>query len=63
MNIAIVMLVSGMALVLGYKFYSGFIARVVGVDESRPTPATRINDGVDFVPTKPLVLFGHHFAA
>ena len=63
MNIAIVMLVSGMALVLGYKFYSGFIARVLGVDESRPTPATRINDGVDFVPTKPLVLFGHHFAA
>ncbi len=63
MNIALVMVVSGLALVLGYRFYSGYIARKVGVDENRPTPATRINDGKDFVPTKPLVLFGHHFAA
>lgn len=63
MNIALVMVVSGLALVLGYRFYSGYIARKVGVDENRPTPATEINDGKDFVPTKPLVLFGHHFAA
>lgn len=63
MNIALVMLVSGAVLVLGYRLYSGFIARRIGVDESRATPAVRINDGVDYVPTKPLVLFGHHFAA
>ena len=63
MNIAIVMLVSGMALVLAYRYYSNYISRVVGVDTNRPTPAITRNDGVDFVPTKPLVLFGHHFAA
>lgn len=63
MNIALVMVVSSAILILGYRFYSRYIARNLGVDESRPTPATRINDGVDYVPTKPLVLFGHHFAA
>lgn len=63
MNIAVVMVLSGIVLVLAYRFYSRYIARVVGVDESRATPAARINDGVDYVPTKPLVLFGHHFAA
>ena len=63
MNIALVMLGSSVLLILGYRFYSGYIAGIVGIDEKRPTPATTINDGVDYVPTKPLVLFGHHFAA
>jgi carbon starvation protein len=63
MNIALVMLGSSVLLILGYRFYSKYIARVVGVDEHRPTPATTVNDGVDYVPTRPLVLFGHHFAA
>jgi carbon starvation protein len=63
MNIALVLLASSVVLILGFRFYSAFIARRIGVDEHLPTPATRINDGVDYVPTKPLVLFGHHFAA
>ena len=49
---------------IGYRFYSSFIAaRVLGLDESRVTPAERINDGRDFVPTNRWVVFGHHFAA
>lgn len=63
MNIALVMLGSSVLLIVGYRFYSGYIAGIVGIDETRPTPAVTINDGVDYVPTKPLVLFGHHFAA
>ncbi len=63
MNIALVLIASGVVLVFGYRIYSRFVARMIGVDEHRPTPATTINDGVDFVPTKPLVLFGHHFAS
>lgn len=63
MNIALVLIASAVVLVSGFRFYSAFIARKVGVDETVPTPAVRINDGVDYVPTKPLVLFGHHFAA
>ena len=33
------------------------------LDDSRPTPAHRLKDGVDYHPTSRLVLFGHHFAA
>jgi carbon starvation protein len=49
---------------LGYRFYSGFIAaKVLKLDAARQTPAVRINDGLDYVPTNRVVLFGHHFAA
>ncbi len=49
---------------LAYRFYARFIAdKVLGVDPSRPTPAYRHNDGLDYVPTNRYVLFGHHFAA
>lgn len=50
-------------LVLGYVLYSKYLASVVGLNGDRPTPARTVNDGHDYVPTKPLVLFGHHFAA
>jgi carbon starvation protein len=47
-----------------YRFYGLWIARrVLGIDPSRPTPAVRRNDGLDYVPTNRTVLFGHHFAA
>src|SRR5256885_315480 len=49
---------------VGYRFYSSFIAaQVLALDETRLTPAERINDGRDFVPTNKWVVFGHHFAA
>jgi carbon starvation protein len=34
-----------------------------GVDASRPTPAHTLRDGIDYVPTHPAILFGHHFAS
>jgi carbon starvation protein len=49
---------------VGYRFYSRFLAtRVLGLDGRRATPAERLNNGRDFVPTTRWVLFGHHFAA
>jgi carbon starvation protein len=49
---------------LGYRFYSGFIAaKVLALDGRRATPAERLEDGRDFVPTNKWVVFGHHFAA
>ena len=49
---------------IAYRFYSRFIAdKVLGLDDSRPTPAVRHADGMDYVPTNKWVLFGHHFAA
>ena len=49
---------------LGYRFYAAWIAaRVLMVDPTRATPAERLNNGRDFVPTHRAIVFGHHFAA
>jgi carbon starvation protein len=49
---------------LGYRFYSAWVAaRVLTLDATRATPAQRLNDGRDFVPTNRWIVFGHHFAA
>lgn len=46
------------------RFYSRFIAdRVFGLDARRATPAERLNNRRDFVPTSKWVLFGHYFSA
>ncbi|MFQ5672570.1 MAG: carbon starvation protein A [Nitrospinales bacterium] len=49
---------------VGYRYYAGRLDRnVIQPDNTRQTPAVTRNDGVDFVPSKPLVLFGHNFAS
>ncbi len=52
------------AFLVAYRYYALFIAsKVMRLDPSRPTPAVRRGDGLDYVPTDRTVLFGHHFAA
>lgn len=63
MNLALLLLFSIAALVLGYLFYGRRVAQVLGIDPERSTPAVQVNDGVDYVPTNPAVLFGHHYAS
>jgi carbon starvation protein len=49
---------------LGYRFYSAWVAaRVLTLDATRATPAERLDNGRDFVPTNKWIVFGHHFAA
>ena len=49
---------------IAYRFYARFIQRkVLETDDSRATPAERLNNGQDFEPMDRRVLFGHHFAA
>lgn len=49
---------------IAYRFYSLFIAnKVFELKPRRLTPAHRLADGLDYVPTNKYVLFGHHFAA
>ena len=49
---------------VAYRVYSRFLAyRVFGLTNQRATPAERLNNGRDFMPTTRWVLFGHHFAA
>src|SRR5947209_4908325 len=49
---------------IGFRFYSRFIAtKVLLLDDTRATPAERLENGRDFVRTNKWVVFGHHFAA
>ncbi len=51
-------------LYVSYKVYGTFLARhVFGFDASRRAPSEELKDGVDYVPTRKSVLFGHHFAS
>jgi len=57
------LLLSGAFFASGYVLYGGFLARKLGVDGRRETPAHTMRDGVDYVPAKPAVVLGHHFAS
>ena len=50
-------------LVAGYRLYGGWIARQIGIDDARTTPAHEKSDGQDYVPTRPTYLFPQHFSA
>jgi len=56
--------VSALVAIIAYRTYGAFLAaKVATLDDLRVTPAHTQRDGRDYVPTHPLVLFGHHFAA
>lgn len=64
MSPAVVALCAFAAYAVGYRVYSRFLARdVFHLDFERPTPAHTQRDDVDYIPTRPSVLFGHHFAS
>ncbi|MEE8409596.1 MAG: carbon starvation CstA family protein [Myxococcota bacterium] len=48
----------------GYRFYARFLSRrIFGLDPARTTPAHALEEGVDYVPTRRSIVFGHHFAS
>ncbi len=63
LNIAWLLIVSLPLFALGYFVYGRFLSRLFGEDRSRKTPAVAREDGRDYVPANPLVLFSHHFAS
>jgi carbon starvation protein len=64
MNAAWVCLVGLICLALGYRFYSRFLAvHVFNLRAEEPVPSKELQDGIDYVPTKRAILFGHHYAS
>ena len=63
MNSLALLGISSVVLLCGYFLYSRMLAKMLGVDAARPTPAHTLRDDIDYVPAHPAVLFGHHFAA
>ncbi len=58
-----VVAVSVIVFLTGYIFYGRFLSKKLQLDNSCPTPACQINDGVDYVPAKSSLLLGQHFSA
>lgn len=48
---------------LAYRYFGRFMDRRCGIDDARPTPAHTLKDGVDYVPARSSILFGHHFSS
>lgn len=64
MNAVSIVIGSICILMIAYRLYGTFMAaKVLKLDDSKPTPAHEFNDGKDYVPTNKWVTFGHHFAA
>jgi len=64
MNALVLLIIALCVFALAYRYYAAFIAaRILMLDDRRATPAVRLNNGQDYMPTNKWVVFGHHFAA
>lgn len=64
LNAALVAVLGAVWFVVMYRWYGGFIDRtIIHPDNSNPTPANTLRDNIDFVPSHPALLFGHHFSS
>ncbi|MGB9866960.1 MAG: carbon starvation protein A [Bacillota bacterium] len=64
MSVTLIVFTGVLIFLIGYTYYGKYLAeKVLRLDPKAKTPAQEINDGVDYVPTHPAVLLGHHFAS
>lgn len=63
MMVLAIMATAGIVLLLGGRFYAPLIARILGEQPDRTTPAVALEDGRDYVPTHTPVVFAHHYAS
>ncbi|MDR1043678.1 MAG: carbon starvation protein A [Candidatus Adiutrix sp.] len=61
--LTVLLLIALVFFLICYKFYGGFLARVFKLDNANKTPAETMYDGVDYCPTHPAILIGHHFSS
>ncbi len=62
MNSLILTLLAFVGYLLAYRFYGRFLARkIFKLSDQNQMPSHEFRDGVDYVPTKPHIIFGHHF--
>lgn len=63
MSLALLLLISAVLLFAAYRFYGSYVYKKFGLDDTRKSPAHQLRDGVDYEPSKPIVVLGHHFAS
>ncbi len=64
MNALLIMLISFVGYILMYRFYGRFIGRRIFLISNRNrVPSVEFEDGIDYVPTRKEIIFGHHFTS
>jgi len=63
MTALLIIIAAIILLVVGYIYYGSWLAKQWGIDPTKKTPAVELEDGVDYVAAKPVVLMGHHFSS
>ncbi len=63
MHLSLLILFSAAVLILAYFTYGKFVFKKLKIDNKNPAPSHTHKDGVDYVPSKPFVVLGHHFAS
>jgi carbon starvation protein len=63
MSLILILISSLILFMLAYKFYGAFLRKSFHCRDDNQLPSEKMNDGIDFVPTHPFVVFGHHFSS
>ncbi len=63
MSLAVLLLISGIILLLAYRIYGSYVYKKFGLNNDKPAPSHEFQDGIDYEPSKPIVVLGHHFAS
>ena len=63
MALSTLLVVSGIILLIAYFTYGNYVYKKFKLNDDRPSPAHTYQDGVDYIPSKPIVVLGHHFAS
>ena len=63
MNTLVIVLIAAVVLIAAYAFYGRWLAKKWGIDPTAKTPAVRLEDGKDYVPTNGWTVFCHQFSS
>jgi carbon starvation protein len=63
MSLSILLLISAVILLLAYRIYGKYVYDKFGLSDARKAPSHTHRDGIDYEPSKPIVVLGHHFAS
>ncbi len=63
MNLLMLTLLTGVILLIAYRFYGSLLVRLVEIDDRNETPAQRYRDDVDYTPIDKYTLLPQHFSA
>ncbi len=63
MSLSILLLISASILLLAYRIYGKYVYNKFGLSDARKAPSHTHRDGIDYEPSKPIVVLGHHFAS